>query len=100
MMQYRVGMILKNRARNPEAIMLITHVYWRAYKDGERALRVVGLEYSVDDYEEQGVETRPHGSPTPGIDGADLCDLDARSVERMYPHVMFDPFSPDTDDDK
>ena len=97
-MNYRVGMILKNRARKPEAIMLITHLYWREYKDGERALRVVGLEHSVDDYEEPVVETRPHGSPTTGIDGADLCDLDARSVERMYPYVMFDPLIPDTKD--
>jgi hypothetical protein len=100
MVDYRVGMILKNRARKPEAIMVITHLYWREYKDGERALRVVGLENSVDDYEEPRTETRPHGTPTPGIDGADLLDLDARSVERMYPYVMFDPFVPDTEDSK
>ena len=100
MVQYRVGMILKNRVRKPEAIMVITHLYWREYKDGERALRVVGLEHSVDDYEEPRTETHPHGTPTPGIDGADLLDLDARSVEQMYPYVMFDPFIPDTEDDK
>jgi len=98
MMDYRVGMILKDRVRKPQAIMVITHLYWREYKDGERALRVVGLQHSVDEYEEARTETRPHGMPTPGIDGTDLCDLDAQGVDRMFPYVMFDPFIPDTED--
>ena len=100
MVQYRVGMILKNRVRNPEGILVITHMYQREYGDGELAARIVGLQIEVNDFQEDWLETRPHGTPTPGIDGADLRDLDAQSVERMYPYVMFNPIRDILEPDK
>ena len=100
MVDYRVGMILKNRARKPEAIMVITHLYWREYRDGELAARVVGKQIEVNDFQEEWLETRPHSTPTPGIDGADLRDLDVRSAERMYPYVMFNPIRDILEEDK
>ena len=100
MVDYRVGMILKNRVRNPEGILVITHLYQREYGDGELAARIVGLQIEVNDFQEDWLETRPHGTPTPGIDGADLRDLDARSVERMYPYVMFNPIRDILEEDK
>jgi hypothetical protein len=100
MVDYRVGMILKNRVRNPVGILVITHMYQREYGDGELAARIVGLQIEVNDFQEDWLETRPHGMPTPGINGADLRDLDARSVERMYPYVMFNPIRDIREEDK
>ena len=104
MVQYRVGMILKNRVRNPEGILVITHLYQREYGDGELAARIVGLQIEVNDFQEDWLETRPSAgatsTPTPGIDGADLLDLDARSVEQMYPYVMFNPIRDILEEDK
>jgi hypothetical protein len=95
MTDYRVGMILKDRRNNPEGVIVITHLYRRKYRDGQLADRVVGLQIAVNPFEEYWLEDREHGAPTPGIDVSELRDLDARSVERMYPYVMFDPLVPD-----
>ena len=50
---------------------MITNMYNRTYKDGSMALRLEGIYSDTDG-------------------GFDPTDLDARSVEKMFPHVMFD----------
>ena len=95
-----VGMILSSKKRKPHSLFVVTHLYQREYANGNLADRAVGVVISKKPYTETWLETRPHGAPTPGIDGGDLRDLDVRSVEQMFPHVWFDPVVPESEPDK
>lgn len=96
----RVGMIFADTKRNPDAMFLVTHLYKRVYKNGEEAERVVGISTGKDDVEDEWLDPRPHGTPTPTLGEDQLDDLDVRSLRQMYSHVVFDPHVPDPDDDK
>lgn len=78
--KYRPGQIWKDQKRSPTGMFMIVRIYERTYIDGNVALRVEGI--SSD-----------------SIDGIELeHNLDARSLERMYPHLLFD-VNPERDSD-
>ncbi len=99
MTEYHVGQIWKDRKRGGEAMFVITHVYTREYKNGEKAQRVVGMVCDQESESRNTGETLPHGTATPGIAGDDLRDLDARSVENMFPHLVWQSYVPEHDPD-
>ena len=73
MIEYEVGQIRKDRRNNPTCAVMITKIYERHYpKSGDTATRISAI-----------------GSGETGID-MDV-DLDARSFEKMFPVLMFNP---------
>ena len=92
MPDYHVGQIWKDHKRDPESMFVITHVYIREYQNGERAQRVVGMITSTEPYSENTHEVLPHGAPTPGVPGDHLRDLDARSMDRMFPYQVWQSY--------
>jgi hypothetical protein len=97
--EYRVGQIWSDRKRRAEGVFFITHVYKRLYKDGNSAVRVVGLQSNKEPYQEDWLDPRPQGSPVPTLED-ELRDLDARSMAKMYPHKMWEPYDPYPEEDK
>lgn len=83
MAEYSIGQIWKNRRRKPESAFTILKIHTRQYPDGNSVLRVKGLLVC-------------------GLQGATthLRDLDARSLEKMFPYLMFSPPEPVEDEDK
>ena len=84
--EYRVGQIWADRKRRAEGVFFITHLYKRVYRDGTMAIQVAGIQSSKEPYQEDWLDPQPQGSPAPVLDLDQLRDLDARSMERMYPH--------------
>lgn len=73
-MNYREGQIYTSKRNKPDSAFVIQKLYERRYEDGNVATRVKGWL----------------------ITGEDACasherDLDARSMEKMFPHLKFDP---------
>jgi hypothetical protein len=95
-----VGMILASKKRKPDSLFVVTHLYQREYANGNVADRATGLIIRKKRNTEPWLENRPHGAPAPGIDGSELRDLDVRSLEKMFPHVWFDPVVPEPEEDK
>jgi len=60
----------------------------------------IGICTGKDDVEEEWLEPRPHGTPSPTVSEVMMNDLDVRSLLKMYPHVVFDPHVPEPDDNK
>lgn len=100
MPDYHVGQIWKDRKRGGDAMFVITHVYMREYKNGEKAQRVVGMICDQESRSRNTWETLPHGTATPGIAGNELRDLDARSVDKMFPYLVWQSYVPEEPEDK
>ena len=99
--EYRVGQIWADRKRRANSVFVITHVYDRVYQDGRKAERVVGIQSHKSHYDSgEYLGYRPIGTPTPTLEADDFRDLDARSMERMYPHKMWEPYDPEPEEDK
>ena len=92
--EYRVGQIWQDRQRKPDSVFLITHIYERVYAAGNRVLRVVGIPSHKESYSHDHLDPRPVGSPTPELPTHVLRDLDARSMEQMYTHKIWEPLVP------
>lgn len=99
MPDYHVGQIWKDRKRGGEAMFVITNVYTREYKNGETAQRVVGIISNQESDSRNTWETLPHGTAIAGIAGDDLSDLDARSVDKMFPYLVWQSYVPEDDPD-
>lgn len=82
---YRPGMILKDRKSRPKNTFVIIGVYNRTYANGSIAQRAIGLHIDNDAYEY--LETnesneRIISNPT---------DWDSRSIDKMYPYILWEP---------
>lgn len=101
--EYHVGQVWKDRKRGAESMFVVTHVYVREYKNGERAQRVVGMQLDQESYSLNTCEVCAHGTtPNLTIPGDHLRDLDARSLHNMYPYQVWESYvcEPDPDDGK
>lgn len=72
--ELRTGQIWKGKRNKPGSTFTILKMWRKQYTDGNSALRVKGVLVT-------------------GVDGngTHLCDLDARSLRRMFPYVLFEP---------
>lgn len=73
-MTFRIGQTWRDRRRNALSTFTVLKIYTRRYSNGDSALRVKGVLVC-------------------GVDavGTHLRDLDARSAEKMFPVLTFDP---------
>jgi hypothetical protein len=71
---FGVGQTWKDRKRNPTSTFTVLRVWEKRYANGETAVRVKGVLVT-------------------GVDGrhTHLRDLDARSAQKMFPHILFEP---------
>ena len=65
---------------------MILSIYHRHYKNNEIAERIIGLHIDEDSHQyiEQTTDDKRYHVPYP-------TDWDARSVDRMYPYILWEP---------
>lgn len=73
-MDYRIGQTLADRKRLPKTSFTVLKVKDRCYLNGEVAVRVKGI-----------LVTGINGC------GTHLREMDARSLGKMFPYVIFNP---------
>lgn len=82
MKKLRIGQTWTDKKRATAAFTVL-RLYNRNYPDGNTALRVKGVLITGDD-----------------ANGSHLRDLDARSAQKMFPRLIFDPPIPLDDEQK
>lgn len=83
MMDYKIGQTLKDKRKSPTSTFTVLRTYVRTYDNGVTADRVKGV-----------LVIGNNGC------GTHLRDLDSRSVEKMFPYVLFSPPEHKDDEDK